>query len=738
MQDGSGAPKDNNSIEFPPPPLQQQQQQPVPPQHIPHHPVPPQQPPPDLHHSFPAPPPGMTPPPQQQQQQLPPPDVHLHHPAPPLGMTPPPPHQQYHPTPHLPLGPDAFPPQPQHQHQHQHHPQPPPHHPPSGFGPPQMNFSPMFPYAPPMQMRPFGATQIVTADGWQQFVSPNGAPYYFNPITNQSSWTLPAPKQPVAEELRPTKWVKLAETGWMRVYTNTGQYYYHNSTTKASIWKLPEELSYLKDIPDSSEISPPPPDSGSNGNNGNKPPGEISTESETKLPEEDGKQNREGEGSDKESGEDDGTLSYAERVEIFKEMLRDKGVQPFSKWDKYLPKLHFDSRFSIIPDMKQRKAVFEHFVKHYAEEQRMQKKLNKASQKQGFIELISNPMPTPSDTYDTLKRRFGEDSRWSSVDTKLRKTWVEEVLAPIVKAHSQEIEKLRQSFREFLDQLKFPPTATWDEVYDSLSDDDRYLKLGSAAALEVFKIYQAVNLEGVAKERLREQELRKRRLEEEDQQREREEENRKREADKQAEVEKWASTKDNAATKVYSVLLREYCPSRTMTFEETVELFKSDARYSALLVSIDLQRQMFQAHCEMLHETAKDAFKALIREKEKEIALTASWDEIPESIKSDERFGGCDHSWAQTFFSELQEQRRKVVISEFKELLAELSKHSAPHKLSLSDVKDMYRNDNRYKGMVSYSRSERDKMIESYLQRAKDSHKSSSKSHHSKRHKHRR
>ncbi|CAK9879131.1 unnamed protein product [Sphagnum jensenii] len=48
---------------------------------------------------------------------------------------------------------------------------------------------------------------------------------------------------------------------------------------------------------------------------------------------------------------------------VFQEMLKEKAVAPFSKWEKELPKIIFDLRFKGIPSHTERRSIFEHYVR---------------------------------------------------------------------------------------------------------------------------------------------------------------------------------------------------------------------------------------------------------------------------------------------------------------------------------------------------------------------------------------
>eukprot|EP00644_Phytophthora_capsici_P010588 jgi/Phyca11/17794/fgenesh1_pg.PHYCAscaffold_30_\ len=62
------------------------------------------------------------------------------------------------------------------------------------------------------------------------------------------------------------------------------------------------------------------------------------------------------------------------RIEQFRAMLRDKNIMPFCKWSVALPQIAGDPRFVGVPTMDERRAIFEHFVKHRREDLKAVKK----------------------------------------------------------------------------------------------------------------------------------------------------------------------------------------------------------------------------------------------------------------------------------------------------------------------------------------------------------------------------
>lgn len=75
------------------------------------------------------------------------------------------------------------------------------------------------------------------------------------------------------------------------------------------------------------------------------------------------------------------------RIKLFKEMLAEKQVSAFSTWEKELHKIVFDSRYLLLTS-KERKQVFEKYVKERAEEERREKRNKLREKKDAFRKLL--------------------------------------------------------------------------------------------------------------------------------------------------------------------------------------------------------------------------------------------------------------------------------------------------------------------------------------------------------------
>lgn len=69
-------------------------------------------------------------------------------------------------------------------------------------------------------------------------------------------------------------------------------------------------------------------------------------------------------------------------------MLSEKEVSAFSTWEKELHKIVFDPRYLLLTS-KERKQVFEKYVKERAEDERREKRNKLKERKEAFRKLLT-------------------------------------------------------------------------------------------------------------------------------------------------------------------------------------------------------------------------------------------------------------------------------------------------------------------------------------------------------------
>eukprot|EP00298_Acanthocystis_sp_HF-20_P002471 c12888_g1_i1.p1 GENE.c12888_g1_i1~~c12888_g1_i1.p1 ORF type:complete len:493 (-),score=197.78 c12888_g1_i1:156-1634(-) len=342
------------------------------------------------------------------------------------------------------------------------------------------------------------------------------------------------------------------------------------------------------------------------------------------------------EDDDESEKEDSEKKKHEDKIAIFKAMLKERGVKPFSKWEKDLPKIHFDPRFSIISDVKERKAIFEHYVKHAAVEEKIQQKETKQMQKEKFKELLSESDLNAFSTFEEFEKKAQKDKRFE-IDKKERKILFDEFLQPIKKNYESKLHQIKVAFCELLKEKGVNERSQWSSIHDLISDDPRYYALDSSIREETFKKYKERCIEELAAERVRMAEIERRRVQEENERYQREVDNKRRNREIQEEVSRWTKKKDNPhAIKALTVILEDIFTSKDMSYEEVIELLKKDKRYSAIRATEEQQKSAFDSYLETLIKKQKDSLDDLVCSTN--INISTKWEDFKLTNQSHEKF----------------------------------------------------------------------------------------------------
>ncbi|KAF9796894.1 hypothetical protein SFRURICE_011083 [Spodoptera frugiperda] len=117
-----------------------------------------------------------------------------------------------------------------------------------------------------------------------------------------------------------------------------------------------------------------------------------------------------------------GSLPHPQRLAAFLRMLQEKDVSAFSTWEKELHKIVFDPRYLML-NSKERRQVFDQYVRDRAEEERKEKK-NRLQQKKVAFRALMDEAKLHSKHQDLIAL-FGFDSQFGiflsyNINVKMR------------------------------------------------------------------------------------------------------------------------------------------------------------------------------------------------------------------------------------------------------------------------------------------------------------------------------
>merc|ERR1712176_1033098 len=103
------------------------------------------------------------------------------------------------------------------------------------------------------------------------------------------------------------------------------------------------------------------------------------------------------------------------RMEQFRSLLEEKQISAFSTWEKELHKIVFDPRYLLLTS-KERKSVFDKYVRERAEEERKEKKAKAKERKDASRTLCEEVGVGGRTSWSEFSRENGKDERFKAID----------------------------------------------------------------------------------------------------------------------------------------------------------------------------------------------------------------------------------------------------------------------------------------------------------------------------------
>ncbi|KAG9442297.1 hypothetical protein H6P81_018151 [Aristolochia fimbriata] len=362
--------------------------------------------------------------------------------------------------------------------------------------------------------------------------------------------------------------------------------------------------------------------------------------------------NGDGNMSDSSSDSDDGDSgpTKEECIKQFKEMLKERGVAPFSKWEKELPKILFDPRFKAIPSYSARRAIFEHYVRTRAEEELKEKRAAQRAAVDGFKQLLeeaSEDIDHKTD-YQMFKRKWGNDPRFEALDRKEREILLNEKVLPLKKAAEERRAAAASNFKSMLREKEdITTTSRWSRLKDGLRNDPRY-KLVKHEDREV--LFNEYITELKAAEEEAERALKAKRNEQ-DKLKEREREMRKRKEREEQEMDRVrVKVRRKEAVASFQALLVETIKDPKASWTESKPKLEKDPQGRTTNPDLDKGdiEKLFREHVKILYERCVRDFRVLLSEvitaeaaakvTEDGRTILSSWSMAKQLLKSDLRY----------------------------------------------------------------------------------------------------
>uniref|UniRef100_A0A8C8CFA0 Transcription elongation regulator 1 n=1 Tax=Oncorhynchus tshawytscha TaxID=74940 RepID=A0A8C8CFA0_ONCTS len=601
---------------------------------------------------------------------------------------------------------------------------------------------------------------------WSEYKTADGKTYYYNNRTLESTWDKPQElrekvSSPVEREAEKVKEEEMTEeektaqkakpvatnpipgTPWCIVWTGDERVFYYNPTTRLSMWDRPDELVGRADV--DKNIQEPPHKRGledATKKLGTNTKEELEAAAEEALEDEPVKaKKRKKEEVMKEADSEKEAAMEAElkaareraivplesRMTQFRDMLLKRGVSAFSTWEKELHKIVFDPRYLLL-NPKERKQVFDQYVKTRAEEERKEKKNKLMQSKDEFRKMMEDAKLTARTTFSEFASKHAKDQRFKAIEKmKDREAIFIEFMTSLKKKEKEDSknrgEKVKQDFFELLGDHHLDGGQRWSKVKDKLEGDPRYKAVESSNTREeLYKQYVDKQAKHMDSDKEKEME-RAARIEASLREREREVQKARSEQTKEIDRER-EQHKREEAIQHFRALMSDMVRSSDASWSDTRRNLRKDHRWeSASLLERDDKEKLFNEHVETLSKKKKENFRQLLDETVM-ITLTTTWKEMKKIIKEDPRcikFSSSDRK-KQREFEDYIKDKYITAKADFRTLLKEtkfityrsrkLLQESDQH---LKDVEKVLQNDKRYL-VLDCVPEERSKLIMFYIE----------------------
>lgn len=119
-------------------------------------------------------------------------------------------------------------------------------------------------------------------------------------------------------------------------------------------------------------------------------------------------------------------------------------MSAFSTWEKELHKIVFDQRYLLLTS-KERRQVFETFVKERAEDERREKRQRQKVYREQFFQLLEESKITSRTTFSSFTQKFGKDGRFRNIEkSRDRESFFNEFISDLTRREREEKEKNKE------------------------------------------------------------------------------------------------------------------------------------------------------------------------------------------------------------------------------------------------------------------------------------------------------
>jgi len=332
----------------------------------------------------------------------------------------------------------------------------------------------------------------------------------------QQQAILPKEKPKPQDESGPVSSTPVPGTPWCVVWTGDNKSFFFNPTTKKSVWDRPADLVGRADVkemlksPAAAEKMKLRAQGGATLNDDDSDSDSDGGGKNSKIVFEDelNRKNRNSDGGllqkgapidhGKEAAMEAEVKAARERQQVplddrmkqFRELLAEKEISAFSTWEKELHKIVFDPRYLLLTS-KERKTVFEKYVRERADEERREKKNRLKEKRENFRKLLEESGLSTRTSFSDFAGKHGKDDRFKGIEKRSeRESMFNEYMTEVRRKEKEERRaKQEQAKKDYMALLKdrddvVDRHAHWSDVKKALDSESRFKAVESSSQRE--------------------------------------------------------------------------------------------------------------------------------------------------------------------------------------------------------------------------------------------------------------
>lgn len=289
------------------------------------------------------------------------------------------------------------------------------------------------------------ASILPLAAGWKEFKSPDGRAYYYHAETEESRWD-----RPVDSIKQPDNVVPVPTCPWKEFKAQDGRSYFYNATTKQSVWEKPKELEAFElamvaaaaALQKSVALAAPP-----------KPIPVIApvvapvvlAPAVIDSPDDPG---------DDTGGSGFDYATKEEAMQVFRQLLTEKGVGSSWPWDKAMRLIQSDTRYDALKRLNEKKKCFNAWKPLRAKEEKEEARIKLKHAREELFNLLTAMPLTHRAKFRDIESSLKDNPVFTALPSaRERQDVFDEVLSIKEKAAKEEERMLKKRNIEALHKL---------------------------------------------------------------------------------------------------------------------------------------------------------------------------------------------------------------------------------------------------------------------------------------------